>query len=758
MDRTIRAGVGFAALMAVMLIAACGMTGQVREAPPSRKSPATTGPRTTQPAVAAEEAKPSPQQVQEQRLAALAQEIATKISALTSKGATAKIWPLKVTEPGLRSVAAIFEDLLLPRLVEVDTSPRITWTPRRGVERALQEMVNMRRPDYDVDEGPRAGRFAAVSYTLIGRLLVDADAAAGSVRLVLDGTIDDIESTLATASISADITFTGLWAKEMLRSIGQRSRPFGPLDDVDRFVWAGKVGEKVAEADRAYDFRRHEDALRLYREAEDMATQLGLKKEHAPIFYRLGNLYAFEEKTPDTALKYYARAIELDESYYLALNNAGHIWFERQDYAKADEYFNRVLKIEPDFAIGHYNRGLAVLESGTVEPRALRRALEDLTAAAAAGPSGFTVGHQVEGNKKVVQAHYYRGVLQERLGNDGEAWDSFTKALGSDPDHAAAHYELMALAYRKEPRDRAAVAEHAQAYLKLEPRGERRTTAERALRMCQEESELNELAEETAPELKKLSGLLRFAESNYGSIYTQRLKKLYVLWLSRSRSRKLGDGTMHKVEMSVVKATGRAGQPVAVAEGDELRSGADYYRVVYVWQVDSTGKVCPIFPYTHPDLPMGEIPPNPIPPGSGVRCPGQQWFLLDENVGTENVMFLVSEDQREDIEELLLYFNERVWDGRSAQGMFVEGLEEKPTGITRDESGGLVVVVGDTISGELRKDTTIRTRGIKSQARGIGGVTQLTLPGGGIGEFRPVVFEAAESELAGRFWFRHVAR
>ena len=303
--------------------------------------------------------------------------------------------------------------------------------------------------------------------------------------------------------------------------------------------------------------------------------------------------------------------------------------------------------------------------------------------------------------------------------------------------------------------------------MKLEPRGERRTTAERALRTCQEESDLQGLAEETAPELKKLSGLLRFAENNYGSIYTQRLKKLYILWLSRSRSRKLGDGTVHKVQMSVVKATGRASQPVPIAEGDELRSGADYYRVVfrpdfrcwvYVWQVDSTGKVCPIFPYTHPDLPMGEIPANPIPAGCGVRCPGQRWFLLDENVGTENVMFLVSEDQREDIEELLLYFNERVWEGRRAEGMFIEGLEEKPIGFTRDESGDWIVVVGDTISGELRKDTTIRTRGIRSQARGIGGLMQLILPGGGIGEFRPVVFESAESELAGRFWFRHVAR
>jgi outer membrane protein OmpA-like peptidoglycan-associated protein len=66
----------------------------------------------------------------------------------------------------------------------------------------------------------------------------------------------------------------------------------------------------------------------------------------------------------------------------------------------------------------------------------------------------------------------------------------------------------------------------------------------------------------------------------------------------------------------------------------EFQAGDDRY--VYIFQVDATGKLTPIFPNS-------QIPSktNPVTPGAFYRIPESgEWFFLDENKGREQIFLL----------------------------------------------------------------------------------------------------------------------
>ena len=687
-------------------------------------------------------------------LKGMAEEIAAKVRGATREETGVVLWPLSVSEKELQPVAVIFEDELLTELAGTATKPAIQWITRRWTERALQEIAESRRAQYDEDKLPAIGKLASAHYGIHGRLLIDVDDAAGTVKLGVRAAIVDVERGTAPpgGGIELDVLVAGDVAADMIRSWRGRLelRDFTPQDEVDRLVLTGRLHKAMRDADRAYDFSQNSEAMKLYGEAQRMAEGLGLTREHASIFYRLGNLHELDHRH-DAALAYYGKALELDPGHSLAHNNAGKVWLEREDYGKALDEFAAALELKPDFALARYNRGLAVLKSGVLEKAALRGALEDFRAAARQGASGFAIGRDVEGSEKVAECHYFAGATHHLLDEDDRSRECFALAVKENPKHASAHHELMAMAYWNTPRDCAAVRRHARAFLDLQEDVKRRSAAQKALGDCTEGAPGGEAA---------LDEAMKRVRKMHGDEYAEQLHRLLFLWASEEKAKELPDGALHRVEMSLLTKPAEAdGRAVHVGEGARLRSRTDLYKLVfsadfdcwvYVWQLDTAASVAPLFPLTDPKLPRGEVPSNPIRRNAQVQVPGDWWYTLDDQTGRESVLFVVSTGRRPDIEKLLQYFNERAW-GRDATVR--ERCDTVLDAVTGTQNW--IIRVGATLPWEIQKPG-IRARGPLSVVQDSGQTEQAQGPGGSTAEFHPLVITTGESEIAGRFWFEHI--
>lgn len=68
------------------------------------------------------------------------------------------------------------------------------------------------------------------------------------------------------------------------------------------------------------------------------------------------------DKTGDEGLWAYKKAINLDENYYQAYYNIANIYYEREDYAQAANYYRLAVKKNDKFAYGHFNLGCTYLK------------------------------------------------------------------------------------------------------------------------------------------------------------------------------------------------------------------------------------------------------------------------------------------------------------------------------------------------------------------------------------------------------------
>lgn len=117
----------------------------------------------------------------------------------------------------------------------------------------------------------------------------------------------------------------------------------------------------------------------------------------------------------DDAKEAYARALELDAKCVAALVNLGTIHFHAKDWKRAEACYRDALRIEPDYALGHFNLAN----------------------------------------------------LQDEKGNIAEAVLHYNAALRIAPNYADAHYNLALLCQRTGQVMKA--VRHWQSYLKLDP-------------------------------------------------------------------------------------------------------------------------------------------------------------------------------------------------------------------------------------------------------------------------------------------------
>jgi hypothetical protein len=118
------------------------------------------------------------------------------------------------------------------------------------------------------------------------------------------------------------------------------------------------------------------------------------------------------------------------------------------------------------------------------------------------------------------------------------------------------------------------------------------------------------------------------------------------------------------VNIDLVKEVYENGRYTAkpIADGDTL-TGDDNYKVLfqcnmqcfmYVAQLDTTGKMDPIFPSQY--VPWN----NPLRSGVLYSAPpDRNWFYLDRNTGVETIYFIVSRTRRTDIEGIFRQLSEK---------------------------------------------------------------------------------------------------
>jgi len=141
----------------------------------------------------------------------------------------------------------------------------------------------------------------------------------------------------------------------------------------------------------------------------------------------------------EEAVSYYKKAIAIDPNYTDAINNLGTVYASLQKWDKAIEQFDNALK-DPTYRTpdrAYSNLGFVYYEKGDYA-----KAEKALTASLVRNPVS-------------ARTLYVLGLVYIKLGNDGQAVDSFMKAIGMVPDYVDAHWELANLYLRTGDKARA---------------------------------------------------------------------------------------------------------------------------------------------------------------------------------------------------------------------------------------------------------------------------------------------------------------
>jgi len=194
----------------------------------------------------------------------------------------------------------------------------------------------------------------------------------------------------------------------------------------------------------------------------------------------------------------------------------------------------------------------------------------------------------------------------------------------------------------------------------------------------------------------------------------------------------------HRTAYSLRRFLDRSGVQSGDQSAPELKTEVDRYKIafrtsqpwhVYLFQMDSTGKIDPLFPNE------GIVPAekNPVRASSDYQAPpGRSWATLDSNIGFEKIYLLVSKNSKPALEALYPYF-----------------IEAGPQIAARTWKGGGLADAGVFPARPKLK----RQKQVAVVTRGFGKVTQ----GNQMPQFgcASSVYVAQETEVVQTLWFRH---
>jgi tetratricopeptide (TPR) repeat protein len=233
-------------------------------------------------------------------------------------------------------------------------------------------------------------------------------------------------------------TEMSLW-QDAVRKSPNKARPldnlgasYGELGD---YMTAISYSKKAIRADPKYSWayfnlgvayknmKKYQDAIEMFKKAMSLPP----KMSH-PHFYLADTYAAIEDY--DNAIVHYLEGIKLlatPERY----NNLGAAYFEKEQYDKAVESYQKALELHPRFSNAHYNLGLVYFQLGQKE-----KAVESFLQAA--------LYNRKDPEPLISLGNFY---LDEN--NLEEAFRYLNSAVRLDPKSARALY-FLGLAYQKQ--------------------------------------------------------------------------------------------------------------------------------------------------------------------------------------------------------------------------------------------------------------------------------------------------------------------
>jgi tetratricopeptide (TPR) repeat protein len=126
----------------------------------------------------------------------------------------------------------------------------------------------------------------------------------------------------------------------------------------------------------------------------------------------------------DGALAYYEEALAMNPAYAPAIELIGTLYFKREDYKTAGSYFDELMEIQPENAMGYYLKGNVLWMTGstsanwqTIYKDAIRRYDE-----------------AVEKNLEFAEAYYNRGSIYKAFEDKNNAAADYIQYLRLKPD------------------------------------------------------------------------------------------------------------------------------------------------------------------------------------------------------------------------------------------------------------------------------------------------------------------------------------
>ncbi len=145
--------------------------------------------------------------------------------------------------------------------------------------------------------------------------------------------------------------------------------------DSDNDEYAIEDFNKAIELDPDYADAYHYRGQALYRSGEiDLATTDLTEARQLRLDIELdaqGNLQrgieAYQREDMDTAINYYNRAMKLNPDYADAYYYRGRVYYDNNNDADAIEDFNNAIELDPDYADAYHYRGQALYRSGEID-------------------------------------------------------------------------------------------------------------------------------------------------------------------------------------------------------------------------------------------------------------------------------------------------------------------------------------------------------------------------------------------------------
>lgn len=150
----------------------------------------------------------------------------------------------------------------------------------------------------------------------------------------------------------------------------------------------------------------------------DYSAAAELERSNALIYYNRGISYAALNMT-DLAIADYDHSIRHDDQYAYTWNNRGHLYASMEQWERAISDYTRAIELDPTYATAFNNRAIAYVQVGNIDG-----ALEDYK-------------HALDLDPYYVDANYNYGLLMYRQGDFRAAVNAFHIVVKSDVEKTA---------------------------------------------------------------------------------------------------------------------------------------------------------------------------------------------------------------------------------------------------------------------------------------------------------------------------------